>query len=95
MRKMSNTKTNLVAWIICPKITSNGWPCFSYIASRKKGSITRIMQRAATLEATRFLSKKKSGTPTSTAAPKQMSCRRVRPNSTLDFTLVKSFGMVT
>ena len=39
--------------------------------------------------------KKKSGTPTSTAAPKQISCRRVRPNSTLDLTLVRSLGIVT
>ena len=77
------------------KTFSKGWPFFSYIASRKKGSMIKVMQRVAALEATLFLSKKKSGTPTSTAAPKQMSCRRVRPNSTLDFTLVRSLGMVT
>ena len=65
------------------------------MANRKKGSITRIMQRVAALELTVSLSKKKSGKPTSTAAPKHISCRRVKPNSTLDFTLVRSLGTVT
>ena len=41
------------------------------------------------------LSKKKSGTPMSAPLPKQMSCRFVRLNSTLVFTLVKSFGTLT
>ena len=50
--------------------------------------------RTALLLAVR-LSKKKSGTPMSAAAPKHISCRLVSPNSTLDFTFVKSFGMVT
>ena len=30
-------------------IFSRGWPCFSYIASMKKGSMTSIMHMAATL----------------------------------------------
>lgn len=84
-----------MVWIICPAITSKGWPCRSYMASRKKGSITTIMQRVAALELTAVLSKKKSGTPMSAAAPKHINCRLVSPNRTLDFTFVKSFGIVT
>ncbi len=38
---------------------------------------------------------KKSGTPTRSAPPKQISCRFVRPNTILDFTRVKSLGTVT
>lgn len=53
------------------------------------------MQNAAALLLAVRLSKKKSGTPMSAAAPKHISCRLVSPNSTLDFTFVKSFGMVT
>ena len=49
----------------------------------------------AVLELTESLSKKKSGTPTSTAEPKHTSCRLVNPNSTLLFTFVKSLGTVT
>ena len=57
--------------------------------------MTIIMQNAAALLLAVRLSKKKSGTPMSAAAPKHISCRLVSPNSTLDFTFVKSFGMVT
>lgn len=57
--------------------------------------MTTIMQRVAALELMALLSKKKSGTPMSAAAPKQMSCRLVRPNMTLDFTFVRSLGIVT
>ena len=53
------------------------------------------MQNAAALLLAVRLSKKKSDTPMSAAAPKHISCRLVSPNSTLDFTFVKSFGMVT
>ena len=84
-----------MAWMICPAITSRGWPCRSYMARRKKGNITTIMQRVAALELIALLSKKKSGTPMSAAAPKQMSCRLVKPNMTLDFTFVRSLGIVT
>ena len=35
---------------------------------------------------------KNSGTPTTAAAPKQISCRAVRLKATLDFTLLKSRG---
>lgn len=57
--------------------------------------MTTIMQTVAVLELTEFRSKKKSGTPMSAAAPKQTSYRLVSPNSTLLFTFVRSFGMVT
>ena len=57
--------------------------------------MTIIMQNVAALLLAVRLSKKKSGTPMSAAAPKHISCRLVSPNSTLDFTFVKSFGMVT
>ena len=76
-------------------IFSRGWPCFSYIASMKKGSMTSIMHMAATLLPAGPRSKKKSGTPMSAAAPKQTSCRLVSPNITFDFTFVRSFGTVT
>ena len=33
----------------CPATTSRGWPCRSYMASRKNGSMTIIMQNAAAL----------------------------------------------
>ena len=79
----------------CPATTSRGCPCRSYMASRKNGSMTIIMQNAAALLLAVRLSKKKSGTPMSAAAPKHISCRLVSPNNTLDFTFVKSFGMVT
>ena len=53
----------------CPATTSRGWPCRSYMASRKNGSMTIIMQNAAALLLAVRLSKKKSGTPMSAAAP--------------------------
>ena len=81
--------------MIWPAITSSGCPSFSYMARRNRGSITTIMQTVAVLELTVPRSKKKSGTPMSAAAPKHISCRLVRPNITFDFTLVRSFGMVT
>ena len=81
--------------MICAATTSSGCPCRSYIASRNRGSMTTIMQTVAVLELTAVLSKKKSGTPMSAAAPKHINCRLVRPNMTLDFTFVKSFGIVT
>ena len=49
-------------------IFSRGWPCFSYIASMKKGSMTSIMHMAATLLPAGPRSKKKSGTPMSAPA---------------------------
>lgn len=53
------------------------------------------MQNVAVLEPAVLWSKKKSGTPISTAAPKHTSCRFVSPNITFDFTFVRSFGTVT
>ena len=75
--------------------TSSGWPLRSYMARRNAGSITTIITIAAALTPMGFRSKKKSGAPMSAPQPKQMSCRFVRLNSTLLFTLVKSFGTLT
>ena len=44
----------------CPRNTSRGCPFFSYMANRKKGSITRIMHRAAVVVPSAPLVKKKS-----------------------------------
>lgn len=57
--------------------------------------MTTIMQNVAVLDPAVLWSKKKSGTPISTAAPKHTSCRFVSPNITFDFTFVRSFGTVT
>ena len=55
-------------------IFSSGWPFFSYIASRKNGSMRMTMHMAAVLVPTGPLSKKNSGTPMSAPPPKQTSC---------------------
>jgi len=51
-----------------------------------------IIHIAARLKLPMLLIAKKDGTPTSAAAPKQMSCRFVRPKNTLVFTRVRSRG---
>mgnify|MGYP005763834923 FL=1 len=76
-------------------IFSRGWPCFSYIASMKKGSMTSIMHMAATLLPAGPRSKKKSGTPMSAPLPKQTSCLLVKLNATFVLTLDKSLGTGT
>lgn len=81
--------------IMLPMIFSRGWPFFSYMASRKNGSMTIIMQIAAALEPALPLSKKKSGTPTSAPPPKHSSCLFVKLNMTLVFTAFKSLGTGT
>ena len=81
--------------IMLPMIFSRGWPFFSYMASRKNGSMTSIMQIVAALEPVLPLSKKKSGTPTSAPLPKHSSCLFVRPNMTLVFIAFKSLGTGT
>lgn len=65
------------------------------MANRKKGSMTSIIRNVAALWGRLPFVRKKSGTPTSAAAPKHISCRLVSPNITLVFTLVKSFGTGT
>ena len=82
-------------WIRWPRNTSSGCPFFSYMANRKKGSITRIMHSAAVVVPRLAFAKKKSGTPTSAAAPKQITCRLVSPNKTLLCIRLRSFGIVT
>ena len=54
--------------IILRRIFSSGNPCFSYMASRKQGSMTKIMQSAAALVLICYLSRKNSGTPISATA---------------------------
>ncbi len=74
---------------------SSGCPFFSYMASKKAGTMTNIMTRAAELTPILFLSKKKSGTPITAPAEKQMSCRCVRLKSTLLLILERSLGTLT
>ncbi len=74
---------------------SSGCPLRSYIASRNAGSMTTIIVIAAALVPMGLRSRKKSGTPISAPPPKHRSCRFVRLNSTLLFTLVRSLGMLT
>lgn len=57
--------------------------------------MTRIMQMVATLLLATFRTRKKSGTPIRAPPPKQMSCRLVRLNMTLDLTAFRSLGMGT
>lgn len=77
------------------RIFSKGWPFRSYMANRKNGSITRIMQIAAVLTPVWDFSAKNSGTPISAPEPKQINCLFVRLNSTFVFTLVRSLGTGT
>ena len=78
-----------------PMIFSSGWPFFSYIASRKKGSMTSIMHIAAVLFPAGPRSKKKNGTPISAPPVKQTSCLLVKLNMTLVLTFVRSLGTGT
>ncbi len=80
---------------ISRSIFSSGRPFFSYMASRKKGSIMSIITREAALLPTGFFSRKNSGTPVMAAAVKQISCRLVRLNMTLVLTFVRSLGTDT
>ena len=77
------------------RIFSNGWPFRSYMASRKNGSITRIMQIAAALTLRRAFSRKNSGTPMAAPEPKQTSCLFVRLNNTFVLTAFRSLGTGT
>ena len=54
-----------------------------------------IMHIAAALLPNGTRSRKNRGTPMSAPPPKQISCRLVRLNATLVFTLVKSLGTGT
>ena len=74
---------------------SRGCPFFSYIASRKNGSITNTITRAAVLVCVCGLRMKKSGTPIIAPPPKQMSCRFVKLKRNFIFTFVRSFGTGT
>ena len=72
-----------------------GCPCFSYMATKKQGSITTIIAIAARLVPALSLSKKKSGSPIRSAAEKQRICRFVRLKATFVLTLDKSLGTGT
>ncbi len=74
---------------------SMGWPLRSYMARKKKGSMTSIISSAAVLVPRPVRHKKNSGTPMSAPLPKQMSCRFVRLNATLDLIFVRSLGTGT
>ena len=74
---------------------SRGCPFFSYIPSRKNGSMTSIMHIAAVLLPSGALSRKKSGTPRSAPPPKLISCRFVMLNAILLLTRERSFGTGT
>lgn len=78
-----------------PMTFSSGCPFFSYIAKRKKGSAKTIIHMDAVLEPRGSFSKKNTGTATTAAALKQISCLFVRLNMTLVFTFVKSLGTGT
>jgi len=56
--------------------------------------MAKIMHRVAVLELTVSRSKKNSGTPTSAAAPKQMICRPVSPNSTFRLIFARSLWTI-
>ena len=79
-------------WMKCRAMTSSGWPSFSYMARKNSGSMITIIPIAARLKFPALLSRKKDGTPMSAPAPKQTSCRFVRPKNTLVFTRVRSRG---
>ena len=64
---------------------------FSYIASRKNGSITNTITRAAVLVCVRGRRMKKSGTPIIAPPPKQMSCRFVKLKRNFVFTFVRRY----
>ena len=76
-------------------IFSRGWPCFSYIASMKKGSMTSIMHMAATLLPAGPRSKKEKRHADERPQPKQTSCLLVKLNATLVLTFVRSLGTGT
>lgn len=79
----------------CRRMTSIGSPFFSYMASRKKGSMRQIMSIVDALVPIRSFVRKKGGTPTSAPRPKHTTCRLVRLNRNLLLTFVRSFGIGT
>ena len=74
------------------RTTSNGCPFRSYIARKKNGSMIMIIPMAASVMFPVFFRRKKSGSPTRIAAPKQRIWRLVRFKNNLLFTLVRSLG---
>ena len=74
------------------RTTSSGCPFRSYIARKKNGSMIMIIPIAASVMFPVFFRRKKSGSPTRIAAPKQRIWRLVRFKNNLLFTLVRSLG---
>ena len=74
---------------------SAGCPSFSYIANRKNGAISAIINNSAGVLPIPPLVKKYVGIPTAPPREKQMSCRLVKLKATFVLTLVRSFGTGT
>lgn len=81
--------------MIFPITFSKGSPSFSYMAIKKKGSITVTIRMAAILDPTPFRVRKYNGTPTTAAMLKKISWRFVKFSATLVLTCVRSFGTGT
>ena len=77
------------------RITSAGWPSFSYIASKNSGSISPIIRRTAPLFPKTPRVKMYAGTPIAAAAPKQINWRLVRFSATFVLTIERSLGTFT
>ena len=76
-------------------IFSAGCPSRSYMAKKKKGIISPIIMSAAAELPMAPLEKKYTGTPTTPAMEKHISCLLVKLKATLVLTFVKSLGTGT
>jgi hypothetical protein len=74
---------------------SAGRPSFSYIAKKKKGSMSAIIKIMAALLPIAERVKRYVGIPITAAAPKHSNCRFVRLNAIFVFIRDKSFGIFT
>lgn len=72
--------------------TSSGFPSLSYIAKKKSGSMTVIMQPAARELLPVLFTRKNTGIPIAAPMEKQISCRLVSPMTILVFTFDRSLG---
>ena len=74
---------------------SAGCPSFSYIANKKNGAISAIINRSAGVLPIAPLVRKYVGIPITPPREKQISCRFVRLKATFVLTFVRSFGTGT